>query len=479
MEAYSTKNFTDIEVNDRSLVVSFANLLQKFDMDTEPGQLFIELTEEQSAVDWWSLSECIDGIETMQVIDTAGSWPQTSHAIIKFRRIDEVSAGSVDHYCAVADYRAMSIIDSLDGKVKPASTYGTVLGWASYINEDEVAILSQSSPADPKSIYVVPEPGESAWEIIRKLNIHGLTVTDLIDHNDIEKPVKIPAGTLLHLPIITPKSIEEKLVEYEFLDAPLLMHVTKDGGATKFSFGNVKKWKDIKPTGPTYPVNTNLKIVAIAHVPIEEDGSEAAYYMDNVSIGNHASTGRVAYTTGFNHSHLADGHVEKVKPAQRADIKAKIKEAEAAAAAKIAKDLAEMEPSPQIPEWKLSKRPISNTNEHYTYTAIEDILVREMDGRRPARTLERGKGVKLAYLFEKDGVTYGLPTSHSVNSFWYGIPMDKLMLKPDGVYTITTGNTPGRNVKLSLEERAVVVLSKVLSQYTRFTSSLSGKRNKK
>lgn len=473
MEPYATNNYPEIPLDNRSLVVAFANLLQKFGMDTEPIQLNIELTEEESKVDWWSLPEQLEGIETMQVIDQPGSWPNTSHAIVKFRRTDPVAAGPVAHYCLVADYRNMTIVDSLDGQVKPASTYGTVLGWCSYINESLISDVVK--PVDPNSIYVVQEPFESAWEIARKLNIQGITANDLIDHNDIETPVKIPAGTLLHLPIIPQKAAEAtKSVEFEILETPLLMHVTKDGGTTKFSFGNVKKWKDIKPTGPTYPVNTNLKIVAIAHVPIDEDKSEAAYYMDSVSLGQYAVNQRVAYTTGFNHTHLAEGHVEKPKVAPTPALKA-VKQVTAEV---IARDLETIEPGPVIPDWKQSKRPISNTGKQYTYTAIEDILVQEMDGRRQPRPLERGRGVKLAYLFEKDGITYGLPASHSLNGFWYGIPMDKLMLKSDAVYTVSRVPINQKSTKLSLEERAVVVLSKVLSQYTRLTSSIFGKRKK-
>ncbi len=460
---YAEIDYPQIPTDSRSIVVTFSNLLLRFDIPYEPVALYELLTRDDPIIDWWSLAEYIEGVEIFEVNQESG-WPTSTDAIVRFNRIDESAAGVVDHYCLVADANLHSIIDSIDGVIKSGSNYEEPVGWASYISEpdyhieDDELVSSNVAPAGPDRTYTVLKGGESLWQIARKLKIDA---TELIEHNDITTPTHLSAGTVLHLPIV--REIKEaKVITYELLDSVTPMHVSKPGGTRKQGFGNIKRWTDVESTGPIYAENQNVTIVAIAHVPIAEgDGEvEAAYYMDSIALGEYEDTGKVAYTIGFNHSHLSPGRVEEVKvskPVEESKIAETIQKAAEALAAPIPPPAPPPEPplvDPYPNKWKSTFVPFPNGPVTYLYK--EDMVVHDIDQRRQSKQKYKLHDVDIAGTFVgPDDVVYGRPVGAVQPGYWYGVPMDALDLE-----------RPVYNTDIPLAERKAMKQNKMAPQLT-------------
>jgi hypothetical protein len=483
---YAETNYPQINADHRSLVVAFANLLQKFNTEIEPAELNLILTQDDPMVDWWSLAEYMGAVDIDEIAaEAVGSWPQSSNTIVKFRRMDTAQAGMVDHYCVVADASMGSIIDSLDGKIKHASLYGEVQGWTSYqevMDEDDTSELEASALAKaapkPGTVYTVLRGGETCWEIALKLNLPGMTGNDIATLNSFGEPgAKISEGTLVHLPVAIPQKEEEKELDIEVLPHALAMHVSLEGGTKKQSFGVHRKWKDITPTGPTYPQNTNLKIVAIAHVPIEEEGVEAAYYMDALALGDYADSGRVVHTIGFNHAHLSEGYVERVivKPKEAEKPEVHVDQTEL--------ELPKEEPAaPMVnPDaWKTTQLPLNPHRVPVKYLNPEPVVVEDLEDKRKPRTIKAWSELMLYSTFEKNGVLYGRHIQSVESGNWLGVPMDKLISENELYNTnIPLEDRAAYNGRLTpLERYWYIPLSKSVSQYTRLKTYLGNKKQK-
>lgn len=484
---YKQVTYNEIPADYRSLVVSFSNLLEKVGSQhpSDPVQLYELLTSDDDMLDWWSLAEYVQDLDIKHVEPEENMWPESSVAIVKFKRLDEAAAGYIDHYCLVADHRVHAILDPLDGQIKLASVYGAPCGYAEYVtiqpdlelDKEEARILAEAGNNQPGT-YIL-QNGENLWDAARKLN---LNVEDLIKLNEIEDPRKVKAGSRIRLPIVEVK--EKKIVRYEVLDSPVPMHVSKSGGARKFSFGYADKWDDIQPTGRTHKENSNHNIVAIAHVELENENTTAAYYMDRVDLGNFTITGVPQFTTGFNHSHLSEGHVvPAIVTAPKLEAIEAIDQAEIAAAA-MAEDervatleielpvTPELEPVPQpmVPDYRETLIALKPDASPMTFMSDDNITVHEAERRRPARPLRKGQFINISYTFEKDGVLYGLPTGTEKNQFWYCIPMDSLTSE-DKLFDFNNDSPLSERIamrqELTIQEQGVVLLSKFLSQGTR------------
>lgn len=490
MAWYSQQNFPEINTDSRSLTVAFSNLLQRFDIYLSPPELHVVLTQDDPIIDWWSVAEYVESLDMGEVYDDA-SWPTSSNAIIKFQRMDPASAGFVDHYCVIADHRARSIIDSLDGVIKSAAEYGAPVGWASYVKASDLKFgqsddfVPEPTAPKPGTEYRVLSGGQNCWEIARQVKLEGINGVDIADHNDIDDPAaKLPAGSLVLLPMPLPQD-REKQVEFELLEEPLEMHVTRPHGARKYAFGNVKRWKDINTTGPLYPQNTNVTIVAIAHVPIPKDDMDAVFCMDALAVGDFAHTGRIAYMVGFNNAHLAQDHVEPTKPAPKPAVTVKLAEA-----AKVLEE-AEKRPesvlnTPVVVQptvtaenfWKSTIRPLREDRAIVTYLADETIMVSEMDGKRPPKPLYQNQGVPLQWKFTRDDVDYGLPPSHEKTGLWFGVPLDKVRPEDEVFDYSLTNEERIQSGRFTLKERVwYIPLASAAGAYTRLTRTLT--KNKK
>lgn len=472
-----------------SLLTAYTYLLQRMERTFDATALAQNLSDLQDGEDPWLLLTLAD--PQLKVAETGdfGTWPASNNAVIRFR-VRGAGTEDVDYFCAVADAGDRQIIDSDTGALKNGNVHGQPVEWATFAvgttdSEDEPLPKEK----DSSRYYTVLKGGESPWDIALKLKI---SATELIEHNDLDTAAKVPEGTELHLPTALPPKKKAARTVVEMLEYPTKMHVIKEGGTRKQAFGNAKTLEGISPSGPLYPLNTNITVVALAHVPLQDNGEDvvAGYYMDQLSLGDFVKTGRVAWEIGFNHAHLAEGHVEKVVVSKepRPEIKEKLRQMEIEQ--KAAQDIAAMDigrPEPKEPTlaqkiakmeadqlahperypdlWKASIKPLNEAREEVTFIANVDMVVKDYSTRGRDKLVPKYKGVKLKYTFEKDGILYGMPGSHMETGYWYGIPMD-LLTSEDELFN-TKFDLPTRvhlNASLSFTEKYVSVpLSRALN----------------
>jgi len=517
MAWYALQQYDEIEGNNPSLVIAFANLLKKFDRELDPVVLSKILTQDEPEVDWWSLSEYFDPIQHIEIEQNADGWPTTANAIVRLVRVDETTGESFEHYCLVADPLARSIIDSLDGKVKSAKAYGEATGWASYEQEaDSYNIIIESErdtwPEEPKEKpgrrYTLEEY-ETIWDVARKT---GILASTLMEHNGITDPKSVKPGDTLHLPLVTPIP-PQRQTTYTLLPTPKPMHIFKTGGAKKYAFGNPK---EIDETGPRYAENTNVTIFATAHVPIGETTRD--YYMDAFSLGDYHATGRVAFTSGFLTEDLAEGHVfdppPPPLPADQIEVivqpgwdlarvlsvagypvseledpniyqtalvdKSLVSASELPRKVRVYKYVAPEpepevsieEPKQDVPEPDVSSGPNSYKTtyqllpEATLFVAKESMMVYEFDGRRPERQLQENQNVLIAGTFEHEGVLLGRPKAAADNGYWFGIPMSNLITEDELFNTdLTLNERIALHKRLSPTEKVVDSLSRMGTKY--------------
>jgi LysM repeat protein len=403
MSWFNEQAQSDLPTDDRSFVIATANLLQRFEFDLPPRVVRNMLITVDATPDFWTVQKAFEEFALDQFAE-GESWPSTNVAIVRQRRLDVATAGMVDHYSLVADQRAHSIIDSLDGKIKNASEYGSIISWASftYLSQEVETVPEQE--ASTENIHIL-EQGENLWDIGRQYNV---PVNALIAENEIEDPRHVSVGTEIYIPERIIKKDDSKDIHYELLNPARPMHVAKDGGTKKWSFGGVEKWTDLFSTGRNYPDGHNLMILAVAHVPIE--GQTAAYYLDSVSLGDYVTTGLPRYTTGFNWQHLVEGHTPHGTPAvPEATVE------QVVADAMKEEDRPELVPEIVEPEVPVRTAPISYKdtfkflNDDKTpveYIFKEAVLVTEMDNLYKPKQAGKYDGINIIGTFTKDGIDY-------------------------------------------------------------------------
>ena len=472
MTWFNESDHPDITQENPSLIIAAANLLQRYEYDLPPRVVGNMMDIADKPLDFFSVERAFEEFKVESYAESE-TWPDTNLAIVRQRRIDQKAAGVVDHYSLVADQRAHSIIDSLDGRIKSASEYGPILSWASYTFQKDAETTQELADEPQEGIHVL-QAGENIWDVGRRYNI---PVAALIAENDIEDPRHIAAGTELYLPQRLLGKKDEKAIRYELLVPAQEMHVTRETGAKKWSFGGVREWKDLYSTGRLYPYGHNLTIVAVAHVPIGED--TAAYYMDAVSLGEYETTGTPRYTNGFNWQHLAEGHIEADTPLPAPEINVE----QVVADAMQEDTRPEVVAASPVPELPITPAPLSYKrtfqflNEERTavvYLFKEDLTIIEIDGKLPAKNVGKYDGVKIIGTFEYNGILYGRP---ALQHYWYGVPMDMLILE-DELYN-TEVDLPTRVAlrgQLSSSEQRLVRIAKAVAGYKRMTSLFT--RNK-
>jgi hypothetical protein len=458
-----------------SLLTAFSYLLSHLEREFDQNTLHQHLADLEAGEDQWLILGLLD--PKVQIVETGGygTWPTKPNSVIHFKIQDpdepmiEVDGNLVinetDYYCFVSDAGDRQVIDSISGVIRNGNMYGNPLEWASFEVGDPALTKKKKVKNDT---YKVLSGGESGWQIASKLGIEPKT---LFDHNNIQQKDagKIAAGTILHLPYKS-KTVIKRKVEIELLERPKKMHIVKEGGTKKLAYGNARSLKDVATTGPLYPQNKNVMIVAIARVPLQDEGQDvtAAYLMESLALGDYAQSGRVAWDIGFNHSHLEEGHVEETKPAPRPEVQAQLQEAAVAkdAADKRADLLAEAESNPNI--WRTTYRAFEDGPRPYV-TDTDMIITNHENGRQ--RTVPRLKGLEITGTFEKPDeegniVLYGRPTRGENSFHWYGVPMD-LLTHEDDLYSTAKPNLPERVIqkgRLSFTERFISVpLSKQLN----------------
>jgi hypothetical protein len=262
------------------------------------------------------------------------------------------------------------------------------------------------------------------------------------------------------------------------------MHVIVAEGVKKFSFANVQKWEDLSVTGPTYPFNSNVEIVAAAQVPLGDD--LATYYMDALALGTgFAESGRPDFTVGFNHSQLAEGFVDVAKapipPERQRRLQVLIQSHNDSPSPELATlptteiDYQTVEAEAEFNKWKSTY--VAFESGPQLFVAKESLWVQDHSGRRADKELKSHHEVLIAGTFIKDDLVFGRPQAAVKNFLWYGVPMVNLISEEELYNTdIPLADRAALpHGRLSLSERGVVALAQVISQTTRLKTYLSSK----
>lgn len=305
----------------------------------------------------------------------------------------------------------------------------------------EQELIDKAAETREENSYTLSS-GETIWSVATKLGIDG---KELLDHNDMTAD-QVVAGTTLHL--LKPRNIRNDKTEirYELFSDPEIMHISHAGGTRKFLFGNIRKWGDLKHSGPFFAEGVNVEIVASAIVPIGDDN--AMYYMDAHALGKFKTTGRVAYTLGFSYKHLTQGAYQppnvnetltildtppedvKVIPASTPNIfEEPVKPISDEAIAELDQAInperhleLETELAAQGLSYKSSFRAFSDG--HRRYQAIKDMQIRDIERRERVRPMHKFQHVTLIGTFWYDNLEYGRTVGSATRNDWYAIPFN-------------------------------------------------------
>ena len=331
---------------------------------------------------------------------------------------------------------------------------------------------------------------DNIYSVARRL---GFGVEELLEHNDISDPATIKPGDTLHLPI--PRDLKkQETFTVEVLDEPIQMHIVKYGGCKKWGFAGMNKWSDAVSAG-FFPENANITILAIAHVPVEEDDgskSEAAYYIDAVSLGDYTTSGMLKWATGFIWQDLAEGKYMPPAPAQVAQaalahqkaMEVELEEKSLLSAQEEARDtlvdkkIDDMEEGIMPNDFKTTLQvvqpPVSclidiptGIGEYDSKVGERYIRVHDFEGNRPFKRLFNGQVIRISSFFEFDGALYGRPDAAAKNGLWYGVPAEAL-LREDELYNtgIDAESRAAIGGRLTWAERYVwVPLAKTMNRH--------------
>ncbi len=358
-----------------------------------------------------------------------------------------------------------------------------------------VKVIDTDSPLDTvdDELDLAPErpgtryqlgPDENIWTLATK---HKLSATKLIDHNEITNPNSIKAGMWVYIPKPEPK--ERQRVEYKELKSPRQMHVTVDGGTTKWTFGMVRKQSDIKKDVKHYNENHNVEIHGIAQVPV--DGVTLAFYMDKHDFGSFSTSERVNYTRGFNWQHLKDGYIKTKKEvkldtivadAMREDDRPKATPAIApvtvpeAPEAPVVIEVVETPPEPIEPTvlveevapmdmYKDTFRYLNFEESPERYKMLESMDVRELDGAKEPIYCKEGSSVMVSGWFTYQGTPY----YRVATRYWYAIPTQFAYSVENEPFNFGV-DLPTRVAyggQLTKEERRIKLLAQTVAKYNK------------
>ncbi len=428
MSFYSTTSYPLLPTENASLVISFCNLLQNFGKELAPTTFAESIAGDTGAVlDWSSIVRYDSEIFTVTTGET-GTWPTSKNAIVKFRIIGS-DGQPKDHYCLVFDPANQTIIDSEDGRIKSPGVYGQPTAWVSYFYVPPV-VETVPEPEIPvakdNQTYIVLKGGEFTSTIARKLNMNE---KDICEHNDI-RPGTVAEYTALHLPYPLEQK-KDDTITYTIYDHVKTYHVVRSEGARKYSFGNAKQPRDIKPTGATVQRFRNLRIAGEAILQFGD--TRYGYYLDEIAVD--VKTKKVKWNAGypFEFLQLGESSEKPNKNPTMSDIEATLAAVEPVVAREVVAPPTVPVAAPKAVignAWKATYAPLPDGPAWFmTRLACK---VEDHDGKRPAKEHFYGK-VKIAGTFikeDEDGnkIEYGRPIQSidTLHPNWFGITWDNL-----------------------------------------------------
>ncbi len=341
--------------------------------------------------------------------------------------------------------------------------------------------------------------GDSLFDIAQSMHVE---LKQLMAYNELESYEELEEGILIYYPAPHISTTRQLLVE--ILEVPVKMHIAKPGGAKKWAFGMMTTWDDAAPNG-YFPEQTNVHIVAVAKVPIEDKDdpfAEAAYYLDHAALGNYQDTGLLRFALGFAWSDLEEGHtdtlVKKQKPAEQpvSEVTEKqLNEAPAPAVVaqpRVPESLDGFDPAFVEQRLEDFKRDGSMHKFTETYQKLNPVVpciatfpaedpiiefepstghrfmwIRDFAMKRPNRRLFENQEVDIAATFEYNGDIYGRPAESVSGNNFFGIPMSMLESQDD-VYNTDIDATTRAEIggRLTWSERYVwVPINRLLAKY--------------
>jgi LysM repeat protein len=466
-------------------LTAFCNYLSRQGRSIDPANLNKIFTQRGIYVDvddgvkddlaWQSIT-AYDG--SVGVTSTGSSgWPDSNNAIVKFAYTSPKTGAPTTHFCLVADASTHTIVDSWDGVIRAPGYYGNPVAWATYADIVPQAVVvnvqtpipTQTSSATTGATYTL-QRGDTVWSVAGRF---GFSAADLIALNGITDVRNLPVGYVIHFPAKDVPQAKDSGYSIEVLAEPKEMHVSREGGAEKWAFGNVRQWSDFTSTGHT-PENTNVKVYAIAKVIVGKD--TAVYCMDELAVGNYAVTGAVANTIGYNWSDLADGSFvapkEQPAPAPEPEPEPVPVVVAPPKPAPVADNI--LATTPVYPN--LYKTTYQALPHPVTYVANETIPCHEYDNRRPDHTLLKGKAVEISGTFIYKGELLGRPTDVIRNGYWFGVPMDKVTSEDELLnQTVTLAQRAAMKNSLSFSQHVAVGIAWTASQLTKIHENLAKK----
>lgn len=378
-------------------------------------------------------------------------------------------------------------------------------------------VFEEEGPAAPSipTLVSVSKPGSTyIWvdgdQMALVAERLGFDRQELMEHNGIVNADMIKPGDILHLPIARVVKKEMPIVVH-VLDEPLPMHVAKEGGCKKWSFGNMQSWEDAHSTG-FFPQYTNIEIVAVARVTLEDKNGTvetAGYYLDAIALGDYVSTGRLAWSIGFIHRDLAEGHIDKVAMLEAAarDADRKLKDRILAQKRKTLhvtaaksyltgfdKTFVEKRLDDAIRDKSMMKfvETYQLLNPAVPCTAFLEEGVGEVDAqgrrfvwvhdfatKRPDRKLVHDTDITIAGTFTYDGVLYGRPVMAAQNYVWYGIDMNLLESQAETYNDKVDAQTRKHTDSLTWSERYFWIPISEFKERRRFQRYQQKHKNKK
>jgi hypothetical protein len=308
MDWFKEADFQEIPAHSRSFSVTVANLVKYLgDRDDTPTEVYSMLSAVNQYPDLLNFDNLDESLFKKDLHDNEGTFPHLPGTIIKYIRTDLETGERKGHYCLFIDYENGIVVDSLDGIEKSMLSYGHIYSWATFTQREEVGPVFAAPIKYVAGSFHLWKKGDSLVDIAREMHV---PVEKLKDFNEIESYAELEDGIPIYYP--APAVSTARRISVEVLPEKLHMHVAKPNGAKKWAFGSMRIWDDARPSG-FFPEGTNVIIVAIAKVPIDDPDdptAEAAYYLDHNALGEYTTSGILRFTLGFAWSDLEHGHIE-------------------------------------------------------------------------------------------------------------------------------------------------------------------------
>jgi len=189
--------------------------------------------------------------------------------------------------------------------------------------------------------------------------------------------------------------------------------------------------------------------------------------MEGIDLGRYRDTGLVQFTTGFNHSHLAEVSDEVIVPeetrtkidAALIDIKDKTgslspiveKPEESVDDFAPEPEVVEFSPDVFVPQEDIDESndileqqvignlpndrpyvtPINEDHSPVNYTVNEEIYVHELSEKRKPKLLKQSQAIQLSYTIEVRDLTYGVPGIPYELGLTFLVPLNKVTADDD------------------------------------------------